>query len=421
MAMAILSKSSSARIRSRWLDFGLAVSVCLGAVEPGRTTPFTPSDDHQVLERLPAKTSSADLLILRRARAALTNDPENLQTSLRLARDYIAKSRAESDPRYLGYAQATLAPWWDSPDPPVDILVLRATIRQSNHDFDNALADLAKALKADPANGQAWLTRATILQVLGEYDDAKRACLPLWRLASELITVTCASSIASLSGEAARSYELLDRTLERNFNAAASERLWALTVLAEIAVRLGRDTEAESYFRRALALELRDGYLLGAYADFLLDHDRPTEVTDLLKDETRVDGLLLRVTLAEKSLRPQPAAFTAHGSALRERFAASRQRGDKVHRREEARFTLHLLNQPKEALRLAKENWTIQREPADARILLESALAAKDPASARPVMDSLEKNHLEDLELAKLASQFNTGFGVPPSGGRKPK
>jgi tetratricopeptide (TPR) repeat protein len=315
--------------------------------------------------------------MLRRAQAELTSDPENLQASLRLARNYIDKSRSESDPRYLGYAQATLAPWWNAPEPPIEVLVLRATIRQSNHDFDNALADLAKALKEDPGNGQAWLTRATILQVLGDYADAKRACLPLWRLASELITVTCASSIASLSGDATRSYELLDRTLEKNLTTPASERLWALTVIAEIAVRLGRHTDAENHFRRALALELRDGYLLGAYADFLLDQDRPAEVIDLLKDETRVDGLLLRVALAEKSLRPQPAAWSAHVATLRERFAASRQRGDKVHRREEARFTLHLLNQPKEALRLAKENWAIQREPADARILLESALAAK--------------------------------------------
>jgi len=131
----------------------LAVSVCLVAVDPGRTTPFTPSDDHQVLERLPTKTSTAELRLLRRAQAELTSDPENLDASLRLARNYIDKSRSESDPRYLGYAQATLAPWWNSPEPPTEVLVLRATIRQSNHDFDNALADLAKAIKGDPANG----------------------------------------------------------------------------------------------------------------------------------------------------------------------------------------------------------------------------------------------------------------------------
>jgi hypothetical protein len=51
-------------------------------------------------------------------------------------------------------------------------------------------------------------------------------------------------------------------------------------------------------------------------------------------------------------------------------------RGDRVHIREEARFTLHLLNDPKTALKFAEENWQVQKEPADIRILLESALAA---------------------------------------------
>jgi hypothetical protein len=75
----------------------------------------------------------------------------------------------------------------------------------------------------------------------------------------------------------------------------------------------------------------------------------------------------------------------------RDRFEASRLRGDRVHVREEARFTLHLLNDPKKALQLAQENWQVQKEPADARILLESALAAQDAASIETMRDWLKK------------------------------
>ena len=35
-------------------------------------------------------------------------------TALRLARRYYAEPAAEGDPRYLGYAQAALGPWWRS-------------------------------------------------------------------------------------------------------------------------------------------------------------------------------------------------------------------------------------------------------------------------------------------------------------------
>ena len=53
-----------------------------------------------------------------------------------------------------------------------------------------------------------------------------------------------------------------------------------------------------------------------------------------------------------------------------------------------------LLDRPARALQLARENWATQREPADARILLEAALAAGDPAAARPVLDWLERTGL---------------------------
>ena len=328
-------KSRSAPVPSQACGALLCVFVILVAFPRAHANPSIPRDDHQVLERLPGRSTAAEARELRRERAELASDPENLKTSLALARSYIQKSRAESDPRYLGFAQATLTPWWNLPQPPVEVLVLRATIRQSTHDFNAALADLDLALKADPTHAQAWLTRAIILQVRGEYEAARKACLPLFRLTSELVTVTCASSIASLNGEASQSYELLRRVYQHNLSAVSNERLWSLTVMAEIADRLGRAGEAESHFNQALALDQRDGYLLGAYADFLLDQERPREVINLLQNETRVDGLLLRLALAENALSPKPPAIQQHIESLRDRFSASRQRGDTVHRREE--------------------------------------------------------------------------------------
>jgi hypothetical protein len=74
-------------------------------------------------------------------------------------------------------------------------------------------------------------------------------------------------------------------------------------------------------------------------------------------------------------------------------------RGDSLHRREEARFTLHVLKQPHEALRLARENWAAHREPWDARIYLEAARAAGDPGAARPVLDWLREHRVQDVRL----------------------
>jgi Tfp pilus assembly protein PilF len=396
MHQDLTSRSAAAAFRGLLICLGLAVSA------KAVSAPHTPKDDGEVLERLRSLgAADPEAGQLRKWQAELVREPHQPELAVRVARLYLKKNREDCDPRYLGYAQAALAPWWELEQPPVDVLLLRATIRQSRHDFLGAKADLSRLLQVDPRNGQAWLTLATILQVRGEYEAAQQASLHLLRLADELVAVSSLSITTSLHGQAARSYALLRRTCETNPQAPAEERCWAWTALAEMAARLGQTEEAEAHFHKALAIR-RDAYLLGAYADFLLDANKAAEAVALLKEETRNDNLLLRLALAEQRCSPRSGAFKQHVAWLQERFAASRRRGDGVHQREEARFSLHLLNQPRAALDLAKANWQVQREPADARILLEAAVAAKDASAGRTVVEWLETNRLEDVQLAKL-------------------
>ena len=389
--------------RSRWL-----VCLVLAAGRLAWAEPFVPQDDQQVLERLPRSAAARQARELRRLRSSPIQEKLVLPAALQLARSCIEQSRAEADPRFLGYAQAALRPWWDVPLPPVEVLVLRATVRQSRHDFRGALADLDAALKTDPGNGQAWLTRMTVLQVLGEYEAARGCLLPLLRTAPGLVVTASAATLASLTGHAEDGYRMLRDALEHAPAISQETHLWGLTTLAEIAARLGHAREAESAFQRALGLGPRDPYLLGAYADFLLDRDRPAEVVVLLQEFARLDGLLLRLALAEQRLRGAAPEARLHATWLQERFAASAARGDATHRREESRFALRVLDRASEALKLACANWEVQREPADARVLLEAALACRDQAAALPVIDWLKRTHLEDVQLASLQRQLKT-------------
>jgi hypothetical protein len=132
----------------------------------------------------------------------------------------------------------------------------------------------------------------------------------------------------------------------------------------------------------------------------LLDNGRPQEVVALLRDKTAADPLLLRYALALQAQRSKE--LPAQVEQLRDRFDASRLRGDRVHLREEARFTLHLLNAPQAALTLAQENWQVQKEPADVRILLEAVLAADDAPAVDGVREWLKNSRLEDMELQRI-------------------
>ena len=386
--------------RARSIILFMATAIAWGLYAgPVSAEPFEPAGDGLVLERL-SDPADATRRELRELRDELSREPENLDLALGLAQRYIEIGRAELDPRYNGYAEAALEPWWDLAAPPTQVVVLRAILRQNRHDFEGALADLAQALDVDPRNPQAWLTRAVVLQVQGEYDAATESCLRLRGRTSALVTYACIGSVAGLNGAAADGYRLLIDALGRAPDAKAGIRLWVLTLLGELATRMGADAAAEEHFRAALALGERSGYLLGAYADFLLDRGRASEVRALLAGEARIDGLLLRLALAESEL--DHSDLSSHVTSLKQRFDASRRRGDTVHRREEARFTLHLLNEPDEALRLAKENWLAQKEPWDARILLEAALAANRPQEAADLLDWLAMTGLEDERIQKL-------------------
>lgn len=368
--------------------------------------PYLPKDDAQVLERLSLNAADPAAREIRALRTNLTRDPHNLGLATQLATRYIEQGRSEGDPRFLGQAQAVLAPWWNEAMPPLPTLLLRATIRQNAHEFDLALADLDAVLSAQPTNAQAWLTKASILQVQGLYEEARRACQPLLRLAPRYVALACTGDIASLTGQAIKSRELLTGILNRA-GMSNRERLWVLTILAETAARRGEASAAERYFSEARKTGVKDQYLLGAYADFLLDQGRAPEVVALLQYETRADGLLLRLALAEQALHLPPSRD--HTAMLAARFAAGRERGARAHLREEARFTLTLLHDSHTALTLAQANWSIQKEPWDARLLFESALAAGNREAARPAIDWFNNNHVEDVHLYRLAGQFPKG------------
>ena len=366
-------------------------------------TPYIPNNPNQVLEILPANTNATQAEFKSLSRQ-LSDNPKDIALAVKLARLYIERSREEGDPRYLGYAEAVLAPWWKLSNPPVDILVLRATLLQSTHQFDKSLADIDEVLKLDSANAQAWITRATILQVQGKYAAALKSCEQLYTLASPLITITCTSNIQSLSGKAAQSYHQLKASYAQNLEANPSIQGWILTLLAEMATRLGDDIAAEQYFKQAMKIGEADSYLLGAYADFLLDKKRPHQVIALLKTKTTIDPLLLRYAEALKAIDSAQAVL--HINSLQQRFAAATMRGDSVHQREQSRFELRLMNNPQRALALAKLNWQIQKEPADARIYLEAAIAMNDKNEASTVVDWLAKNQQEDATLSRIISKY---------------
>jgi tetratricopeptide (TPR) repeat protein len=371
--------------------------------------PFIPKTDDTVIEHLPGAGDRATRT-LRGLHGLLAQAPDQIDLALRVARDEIALGRAEGDPRHYGRAEAALAPWLARPEPPEPVLLLRATLLQNRHDFDAALADLDRLVAADPKNADAHLIRATVRQVQADYAGASDDCRALADLAQPEVAAICLASIDGVTGHAESALASLAQACSALSNDNEPDQApWCLTIEGEIAARFGRAQASEDVFRKALSLGRRDVYLLGAYADLLLDQNRPADAVALLKAETRVDPLLLRLAIAERRLGLPEA--DAHVADLAARFDTARRRGDTIHRREEARFQLELMRSPAAALALATANWSVQREPADARILLEAAEAAHRSAAAAPVLAWYRSNRVEDVHLASSIAHLFPNSG----------
>ena len=378
----------------RALALGLFAAVAHAA-------PYLPKDDSVVLEHLPVRPGDPIARELKQLRAELATNPRKRSTAVRLAERYFALANAEGDPRYVGYAQAALKPWWNLAAPPLDALVMRGILKQYSHDFSGAMRDLETATREDPENARAWSWRAAIDMVQANYPAARKDCLALQKIESELGSVGCIAYLDGTTGKAAAAYSALSAAFARDEETSPEMKVWVHTRLAEMSLRMGNIKQAEEHFRAAYLEPINDQFLLGAYADFLLDQGRPDEAMPLLVDWVRSDILLLRLALAERALKSPKAR--EHIEALRSRFDAAALRGDKLHQQEEARFNLYLLGNKEKALELAKENWKLQREPRDARILLEAALAMKDPAAAQGALDWLERSGHEDPGLRATA------------------
>ena len=350
-----------------------------------------------VLAEVPLGTRHAELAARRVA-------SKRLDVALPLAQLYIRQARSTGDLRFLGYAEAVLEPWTGSAEGALgapaavsaDALVLHATVLQSRHDFLRALSVLEEARTLRPDDAQSWLTTATVLRVLGRYDQSMAACEQVAVRADPAVAELCRQSIRGLTGELPSAYAAISQINSQGM--PAEERAWRDSELGEMAVRLGKDNEAERWFQSGLRASPGDFYIHAAYADLLLRNGRAQEVLTLLQGQDTLEPLLLRIAIAQKVLRHP--GLQESSARLAAAFAAEAQRGEGIHRREEARFLLDVQNDPHAALAAAQENWKVQHECDDVLVLMRAAHAAGVPQAGAVAAAFVREHGMQDVRIA---------------------
>lgn len=307
------------------------------------------------------------------AAANPSGDPIAAQmAAVSTARAAAQNARLTGDTSLLRRAERALAPWDDEADVSSELLVVRANIKQINHRFDDALADLDIVLAKQPTNPQALLSSAFIKATTGDAESGLRDCAMLRPYVPLTIRETCVSRLAGLAGFLTESTKRMEALLRIVPTSKPEERAFALGVAGELAERSG-DTE----LARKLYSELYESipnfvYARAAYADFLIAVGETELATEVIGPEPKTEALLLLSALAGRGADEVSAAAIAE---LNNRIEADLAANDYAHAREYARFALDYLGDSMIALHFAEQNWLSQKEPVDALILARAAVA----------------------------------------------
>src|SRR4051812_8755136 len=87
-----------------------AAAALLGlAATLAQAAPFTPASDDEVVEKLPV-SADPTLRSVESMRRQLASRPGDAALRLEIAQRYFDLAMAQGDPRFVGYASATIAP-----------------------------------------------------------------------------------------------------------------------------------------------------------------------------------------------------------------------------------------------------------------------------------------------------------------------
>ncbi len=389
---------------------GRALASTLEPISESRVDgPRVPLRDDEVLETLPKRLleSRGEIQRMRRELAAR---PGDAQLAARVAGELVRLARASDDPRLYGHARAAIARWWDDPAAPSGVLLIRAKLKETDHDYRAALADLELLLAREPGQVQALQVQAlvetaSVALVVADFGRATAAADALERVAGPMQAVFARAPLLARTGRAGEAYDLYGRHLAELRERSPGVVAWVETARGEIAEMLGRLEAAERHYRAALAADQSDRYLMRALADFLLDRGRAPEAMALLENHTADTGVLLAYAIAAKQSGKAEIARRSTAE-LTARFDAIRLRQGTRHLRFESRYELELGGNPARALELARQSWAEQKEPRDARNVLEAALAAGDAGAANQVIEFMAQSRIEDVRLRELAARL---------------
>lgn len=338
--------------------------VCAISPPQLQAVPFVPeSSSTALLKRhypVPVSTGVADQLATPAER-------------VKRARAYVQYAMESKDPSFYSSARKLLAPWWDLGEVDPEIRLLRAMIKQHQHRFDEALADLTILLQHNNRHVQARISRAAVFLAAGNVRASRRDCEALALQADPVLVINCLAQSLGLMGNAAPLEKSLQQLLSRASVQGTSQYWELLTTLSELYLIQGKVGEAEQALLQLLQHQPDSRYAQEQIIHLLHAGERYVELYKFTATGNSFLMKLYRAVALTRSGRQQDGEYQALLEDIRQDKQLLEQAPPREAAKSLAQYYFFIEQDPVKAQVYAERNWRTQKTVIDALILLRIA------------------------------------------------
>jgi tetratricopeptide (TPR) repeat protein len=406
------SPFKAARLSIHWRD-SLRIALAFGFVLSGQSATaqerFLPQASAVVLAAS-VHTSGGRASSLRALDQAWRAQPQDMQKALAYARAVFTLGFNEGDLRWFGSAKAALMPWWQASDLPADGFFMRGLVKQGFHDFAGGLQDIQQAIALNPDRAEFWSWRFALHLLKADMSAARQDIAEITRRFGPEEGQIYRAVLLYRTGQALSAVQLLSTSLRLPAYQDGASQVWIGFHLGE-AHRVAQQPErAIAVWQRLLQDHPQSHLLRLSLADLLnqqgqfLQAQAVASANSAKGHANLTDALLMQALLASRGLNAPDEAAVAGQMTARLQSQALRQ--ESLIERPKLIYQIAYGQDLAAGLALSIENWRLQKEPPDALLFAQAALALHQARAAEPVVQWAQTTGYTDPQLAPLLLQL---------------
>jgi predicted Zn-dependent protease len=297
-----------------------------------------------------------------------------------------------------------LAPWWLATDLPAEGLFLRGLVKQGFHDFDGGLKDIDSAIAKEPARPEFWSWRFALHLLQADMTAARQDCEEMARLFGPQEAGVYRAIVLYRTGQGQAAAEMLQTLVRAPDMQSASSQDWLGFHLGEALRVAGQPQQAIAVWDKQLKASPQSHLLRLSLAELLNQQGQSRQAKLIASTPEPSDALLMQALLASRGLQDGDQARLA--ALLDARFQSQALRQESLIERPRLIYLIGYGKDPAAGLALSVDNWKLQKEPPDAVLFAQAALAVNQPRAAEPVVSWAEKTGYTEPQLKQLIGQL---------------